>query len=722
MRRKLATDRHRQTQTEAILDRGGNLSATWGVWTVVAGLLGVLAIRMCLTETVRTSVTMLAQERMPGAAVGPSPGPATTLGLCVLTLGLAGIAAWARPMTRWAWGSLVVIAAIGVCLAVSTLRAEARFVALVGSADVMMALLGGWTMSLVAGSGKARRWVVAVLVAILTAWAARAMVQYFIEFPEMIAWVKENPEEALKSQGIKKGSPGEDLFMHRMNSREVWGFVTYSNVFANGLVGLCTVAAGLAAAGVVFKRAERTQVVEEQKKRRREVAEARTEIPIWPMALGGTVLAAAAGIVVLVFTASKGGCAAAIIGWETVVVGIAARELVARRRWMILAVLAVAAVGVAAGGVWYGVRHDRLPTKSLMFRWHYWTATASLVKERPWAGVGMNNFGDYYTAVKRASSPEDVKDPHSFFVRWAAEAGLPAAGLVGGLIVIYVLAAVRRRGEEGDEAEGSMGGEVLAGAAFCAAWWVARFFLSENQTTLDALMAVVYAGVAFGGLVAALALQREMSRGAGRALAAGLLVGALGMLVYDQVNMALVTGQVAMAFWMMLGAAGAEEKAGRGGGKIVGAVLGVGALALAVVVWAPVAAGKFAWDPRGAQERYVDASLAEDFGGALAAIDRAVELSPRSMDFLQARIETRRRLGLPIAADIRRVMTLDRGNARVRMELAMRESDLPAAERAGMLAEALRLDAALPREEAKVLSAEEVGTVKKKIGELKGKF
>src|SRR5262249_9359745 len=111
-----------------------------------------------------------------------------------------------------------------------------------------------------------------------------------------------------------------------------------------------------------------------------------------------------------------------------------------------IAVLAFAAL--AAAVILYGITRHGLPTKSLLFRWQYWTASMPIIHQFPAWGTGLNNFGDYYLRFKAPSSPEDVQDPHNFFIRFAGEAGLPVLAAVTAFplwLVWQAFSAVRPR-------------------------------------------------------------------------------------------------------------------------------------------------------------------------------------------------------------------------------------------------------------------------------------
>jgi hypothetical protein len=183
------------------------------------------------------------------------------------------------------------------------------------------------------------------------------------------------------------------------------------------------------------------------------------------------------------------------------------------------------------------------------------------------------------------------------------------------------------------------------------------------------------------------------------------------MLLYDQVNMALVTGPAAMLFWMLLavGDAAAEPdatgKARRAPSLVIAGFAGTGAL-VAIAAWLiPLAAGRFALDPAPHEFAYVRHVMRGDDANALHALNQAIALAPNSGELLMQRVALKRdRLRLPVADDIRQLLKLDRANARLRLDLALPDTDLPAAERVQALKEAMMFDTMLAPEEPKRLS------------------
>jgi hypothetical protein len=704
--------------------------ATSALW----GLLLVLALRMTMTETLRETLSQItgqAAAQTAGAGL-PEIGPAVTTGLAAITFLLAGMAAWcaatAGALSRTRMGRLAIVIAVLVLGAASTFLAANRFLALVGWCDLGMALLAGWSVGLLCDSRllgmAARRTVIAAVVALLAVWTAKGIYQRVIDIPETIKYYNLHRDEALaqalgSSQSTDKNSPEVKLFESRMNSKEVTGFVTLSDVMATGMVGLLAVRAGLGATRIVDPL-----VNEESDERDRN----RNEIS-WPLLNTSlTILLGLAGLMVLFLTVSLGGSLMGVAAVSVIVAGAFCWRWIVARRRIILAAAAMAVLLGAAALIGYGVIRDTLPMKTLMFRWHYWTASAAMVKQSPLLGVGLNNFGDYYTSVKRASSPEDVKDPHSFFVRIATETGVPAALLIGALIVWLLLAATDAHEHE-TESPWNVRNAVASGLVFCGLWWLLHQLLAEPSDQYSLILSVLSAIIAIAAWAMACGMLSFCGGRGVRFIAIAGVVGALAMLVYDQITMALVTGPVAMFFWMLLGMGESwstpvvrPSRLSVLADKSGGAILLATGVVIAAVVWWPTlrGGGAMPWDPLPYELRYVQAvqESPPDFVTAKAALDQALARSPRSTDLLRQRVLVNLQLHEPVAQDIHAILALDRTSARLRMSLAMGESELSPSERIAILEEAVRLDAQLPKDEITRLTPQDHAAIEAEIAAL----
>ncbi len=63
--------------------------------------------------------------------------------------------------------------------------------------------------------------------------------------------------------------------------------------------------------------------------------------------------------------------------------------------------------------------------KSILYRLEYWQATAKMIVDYPWTGVGLGNFQTYYPAYKLPRASEVIADPHNWLFDLAANCSLP---------------------------------------------------------------------------------------------------------------------------------------------------------------------------------------------------------------------------------------------------------------------------------------------------------
>jgi hypothetical protein len=681
-------------------------------FVLLTALALVLAIRLSLTEVVRETLAQKQSHLL--ARIDPSKyidlpfvGPAVTTGFAGLTLLLAaGAAALASAAGALSGGRIarwVLIAAVAILGWCSVLAAANRFAAVVGVSDLVAILAAGWAASLLChprlAGDRGRRLLVALFVAVLAAWVAKGLMQRFIDQPDTVAAFLKDKDQILRDQGIAPNSPSAVAYENRLRSAEITGFLSLANVTAAGLVGLLTVLTGVLAALVAGNARQRKDA-------------ATCDVPAWAIYAVAASALLVLGVWVLLMTYSNGGAAMGVPCCAAVAAGVFLQRFVARWRRVLVTLVALGFVGGMLAVVGYGVHFGRLPYKTLLFRWYYWSAGAQLVHDHPALGIGLNNFGSYYTSVKNAAAPEDVADPHAFFVRLAAELGVPAAVLIAVLVAWAMLSATRAGSAEESPPESPRLVNVLVVAGVLSlAWWLAQYAIAGPYDVYFLALAILFAVLtAAAGTATFSVLAGALPSARMRALLAAALVGAFGMFVYDQINMALVTGPVAMLFWVLLGFAdsGFAPAARRtAAGALVAMVTAAGGLGVLGFVWLPVMGGTMAWDPAPHEFRFLEAINARDPAAAEAALDQALARSPRSMDLLRERIGVRRQLHQPVADDIRRILALDRANARVRLAFALPPSDLPDAERARALWEALRFDALLAPDEPKRLSVEE---------------
>ncbi len=691
---------------------------------LLLGILLILALRLTMTETFRAPLSerLRAAQDTPEFLIKPTvPGSTLTVGLAIGVLLLSGLALLVTPAPGRAWRCLAMIAGLLVLAVASTCRAAAPFPALLGTCDLALALLAGWAVSILARSVERKQLIFCILFAIALAWSAKGFYWRFVELPDTIHYYEENKARIWAEQGWTATSKAKSLYESRMFSREVPGFLTFSNNFAEALIPLAMVVLGLVALGVRHLVREipsaapplpvRGHSAPVKSRAAGPPQDAAGERPAFAVLVGATVLLLLALVVVLLLTASKGANAALAICALLFLAGIAWPSFIVRYRTAILRSAVVAMLVGAAAVVGYGLIRHGLPSRSLLFRWHYWTAAVRIIHDDAHAilGVGLNNFGDYYTQFKVPYSPEDVKDPHSIFVRFASELGLPAAGLVAVLIASYFRRAFAGPAPPAAAGEPprrrSLAGTALVGLAFCTVWWTIRAAVAEPPvdwatrawlTVFD----IFYGMLAFIGLLLA-AAQFQILRAAAaiRVLCLAVALGAAGMLLYDQVNMALVTGPVAMFFWVLLGACEPPETESdvlaappARAARVTGGMMIAAAAVLVVLLWVPVAEHSLPWDNTLREGRVRELLARNEPTRALAELDDAIAHDRRSVALLRWKVDIEAAAHRSTRDALRRIIELDPTDAVLLKTLAEMASDLPIPERIAALEHALWLD------------------------------
>ncbi|MFW6061524.1 MAG: O-antigen ligase family protein, partial [Planctomycetota bacterium] len=281
----------------------------------------------------------------------------------------------------------------------------------------------------------------------------------------------------------------------------------------------------------------------------------------------------------------------------------------------------------------YGLWADRLPGKSLTFRWFYWTATAEMIAEHPAVGVGPGNFESYYLWYRRPAAEEAVKAPHNVVLHALAQYGLPGgvvflAVLVGGLVAATRPAVGASPAAEPPDKRDRISGRSAAGWALGAglAALLARIGFEGAGAHWSLLL---FEGVAPAVTLAACVL---LAWWAGTRFAVGggvriaLACGAAGLLLHNLLTFSLHTPGAAMLYWLAAGAAAAPAAGvGRSVGRLRWPAAVIGLLAVVGVAWSVYlpAAGR-----QRHTERMVRAAVRQDRQMAAAAGVAAAQAAP----------------------------------------------------------------------------------------------
>lgn len=434
----------------------------------------------------------------------------------------------------------------------------------------------------------------AALAALAGTLAVKGLWQVGFEIPARIADFEMYRGERLGHFGWDAGTPQARLIASRMRDPAPFGYFGLANAFASLLIVTTFCAAGLAAdklaAALRSRRATKSQ---------RERGE--LHLPTLAAVIACVVSLAAA--VVLVLTRSVGGVGAACVGVAAGAVAWRGRRRIAPR-WRTAAV-AVVLVCAAAGGavVAYGAAADSLPSRTLLVRWFYWSASGEILTDHPWLGVGPGNFPAAYLQVRRAAAEEAVKTPHNVaahaLVQYGVFGGLAYLGLLAGGLVL--ICRPRRNlaaplsdspGPLGTNARVLAASGVVAAAALLARLTIGRAADHAFLVVIDAaLPALVLGGLLAAACWAGESLPAGLLAAGGRTRTA-LAAGCAAFVLHNMVTFSLWMGGPATVFWLALAAglawSGSRRRFLDQARWVLAGALAAGAVAAILLLWRPV--------------------------------------------------------------------------------------------------------------------------------------
>ena len=215
-------------------------------------------------------------------------------------------------------------------------------------------------------------------------------------------------DEQLRIANVTPGTPQAAAFQNRLTDQSVTGFFSLANLFASLVILMLLAAVGLAADKLIHARQARTLWAKTSPK---------GELHTPTVAAWLTIVVAAAILPVLILTRSRGGIIAGLGALIACTLIYRYRDGLARNWKKALIVVAIVLGLGSAAVVAYGLKYDRLPSKTLTFRWYYWTASGKIIRRQPLWGVGPGNFPSAYLAARRPAAEEAVNMPHNFVMR-----------------------------------------------------------------------------------------------------------------------------------------------------------------------------------------------------------------------------------------------------------------------------------------------------------------
>ena len=553
------------------------------MWAALVGLLSIAAVRcvVAFAPDIYWHGDPSAQT-LAGAArtsFGPT-GAAWLSWLAVVVLLLAMIDRILRR--RPVHVVLLTLWAIGAGVAYAHGYSDAASLR-IGSNWIGALALGLAAMHL-ADRPQVRRFIIAACVALIIPLGAQAVSQVFYELPLTIRNYEENKQQYLKEQRLVEGSEAHRKFEERLGNPEAFGRFALSNVFGSVMMGLTLIAAGLAAASWSRRQSER------------------------PAGQYLGIALAAVGVMAVALTKSTGAMMAlAIAAGAAIAACLGARWFKLGVSWwrvVGLAVVAMGLIGVLARGA-LGPPPTAAGERSILFRAFYWEASLRIWQSQPAAGIGPGRFKDAYLVHKNPLSPEEVADPHNVFVTFIATLGIggmvwcillllwlwqaganidrtmrqpvsprgpptdltkrwAAAIIVGGIVFItqYVM-ELSYIGIAGHMAMLLLGVLIVASIELArrGLGLVGALLLVAALTVLT--VALPPAGVwmigAFG-FVAVMALMSATPSGSASMAALGLFAATMGLLLHNQIDMALVHAMAMPLGCVILGTASAANE------------------------------------------------------------------------------------------------------------------------------------------------------------------
>ncbi len=567
------------------------------------GLIACAAARCFVAEVpYRTSavrgVTVSAEGAQPAARPDVDLSELSRVTFAILLTAL--VATWAigaalsGPVAlRHTWLGIGGVAFAAVALAAALTAADRR------------AGLNGWIeqTSLIAAcfagvqlfvSVRRRGLLLAALAALAGTLAIKGLWQVGFEIPARIADFEIYRGERLGHFGWDVGTPQARLIASRMRDPAPFGYFGLANAFASLLIVTTFCAAGLAACKLAAALRSRRATKSERRS-------GELHLPTLAAVIACAVSLTAGAVLVL--TRSLGGIGAACVGAAAGVVAWRGRRRIAPR-WR-TAAAAVVLVCAAVGGavVAYGAAAGALPSRTLLVRWFYWSASGQILADHPGLGVGPGNFPAAYLQVRRAAAEEAVKTPHNVLahalVQYGVFGGLAYLGLLAGGLVL-ICRPRRNLAAPLSDSPGPLGTNVrmlaavavVAGAVLLTRLTIGRAAEHPFLVVIEAVLpALVLGGLLTTTSWAGESLPAGLSA-AGRRARTALAAGCAAFVLHNMVTFSLWMGGPATVFWLALAGGLAWSDSRRRSLNrtrwVLAGALTAGAIAAIALLWRPV--------------------------------------------------------------------------------------------------------------------------------------
>jgi hypothetical protein len=359
--------------------------------------------------------------------------------------------------------------------------------------------------------------------------------QFFSSNKMMIEQYKTEPELQLQSLGIEAGSYQQMLYEHRLYSKDVRGFFSTSN--SAGCFFNMAIFSALALFGPGLKKLGKKNL----------------KSFVLPIVI---LLVLFSG---LLLTASKGALISFIAALFILLISTRLADFLKAHWFFVLSAATAAFIAGILCIVYYGFKHNTLPGgNSMLVRWQYWVASAAMISDHFFTGVGGSNFGSFYTHYKIPEGLETVRDPHCFVLSILSSYGIIGlAGFCCGLCVPIIRAIKNSKiappADKNNLPAAARSFGIFAVLIFLLLRPLAiRTELSTDIEVTIYILAMMYAVPAFLlGTILWLCVRSRKSYDEFSVWAAPLLCGIFAVLLHNLIDFAIFEPGIMTALWVL---------------------------------------------------------------------------------------------------------------------------------------------------------------------------
>ncbi|MGC1188861.1 MAG: O-antigen ligase family protein [Candidatus Acidiferrales bacterium] len=337
--------------------------------------------------------------------------PASFAAVEILLFALSACALWidTREGPRLWWRGPALLAAYLACDVVAT--RPAAYVAREQLLTVAACLCGFFLAALVARDSEMRGSIWAVLVALGIVEALYGLMQYTMDWQQVLAFKKVDYTAQATGSYINPNNYAGllEMLLPIVFARALWEFEQWTEN-----------SRGSGRRAALWLRADNG--------------------PRFALFLFGTLLLTAA----VLFSRSRAGIATA---WAGTLLVASIWAVLRRSRSAAVTIVASLVALTLAAGAWIGfspvLARYRSAGQDLPSRIAVWKDTAALIRTHPYWGTGPGSFENAYTRVQTSHLAARLNHAHDDYLEFAAEWGVPGAALLFALVGFALVRALR---------------------------------------------------------------------------------------------------------------------------------------------------------------------------------------------------------------------------------------------------------------------------------------